>query len=171
MKSIFLIFISLILFACCKKKENSPYLGEVTFLMNGVNYAGTLTVSSNDSTFTFSLYNKINGINHDNFGFGFVRKTLLKQSAKNRTTGLGIPDFSTCSYGTRQDDGDVVCELFKVYEPDSVTNYIQVTNQDNNFKEVWGVFNVTLYKAESCPEKNSGDTLRCTNGKFHILLN
>jgi hypothetical protein len=170
MKTIFFLVVSTILFSCCKKKENTPYKGEVSFLMNGKNYSGTLTAGGNDSTFSFSLFNEKNNINQDNFTFDFVRKNSMKQRIDKRVVFNFVPNFAECSYGTSQDDGDVVCELFNTSKVDSTTNFIQITKQENNYKEVWGDFNVTLYKTESCPEKNSGDTLRCTNGKFHLLL-
>jgi hypothetical protein len=106
------------------------------------------------------------------FGLGFLPETLKRQ--KLETTNYNDP-FSATSpcwaiFSTMADDGDVGCEEFIVDVSDSLSNFVQITKELNNFQEIWGKYSVTLVKVQGCASGFYSDKLTIRNGYFHVIV-
>jgi hypothetical protein len=106
------------------------------------------------------------------FGLGFLPETLKRQ--KLETTDYNDPYSATspcwATFSTMEDDGDVGCERFIVDVSDSLSNFVQITKELNNFQEIWGKYSVTLVKVQGCASGFYSDKLTIRNGYFHVIV-
>ncbi|MDX1719239.1 MAG: hypothetical protein R3353_03705 [Salegentibacter mishustinae] len=110
------------------------------------------------------------GIRRQSLGFINLEKDTLTATVKrssNTDDRLNAAIFATLAA-----DGDVLCDVFEVYEPDSLTNTITITEFNEQTKEVSGTFNVTFIKdTERRPcDPDAPEFVRFTNGEFHTEL-
>jgi hypothetical protein len=70
-----------------------------------------------------------------------------------------------------EDDGNVMCEHFTVEVSDSLSNFVQITKELNNFQEIWGKYSVTLVRVQGCYSGFYSDKLIIRNGIFMLLSN
>ena len=153
-------------------------MGELSMKINGNDWAGVVRtgVYSNRLRTVDDKYKKVEknlSIPWEIFSLQLVDKTINNQRIYMQDSLAYIqPEISKTyvSYGTVQDDGDVVCDLFDVAEADSVNNWIQITKEKNGYKEIWGMFSVTLYRVEGCATSSYPDTLKIRDGNFHIYF-
>ena len=102
-----------------------------------------------------SLY--ISNINFDT--------AFIQQISKNTIQNSGV----IANYYTLMDDGDVLCDIYDVYSPDSSENYLQLSSYNMNQKLVKGSFQATFLikdKNNKCLA-NAPDTIRFRNGEFY----
>jgi hypothetical protein len=84
----------------------------------------------------------------------------------------GNGNIVTSLYNTLSDDGDVICDVYYIYEPDSLWNYITVTAFNAQTKEIDGTFQATYLIDPSrmkC-KPSAPDTIRIRNGVFHTKI-
>jgi len=94
-----------------------------------------------------------------------------RQSLTASTGGVSHYDSSRSwsSFNTNE-EVDAICEFFEVNEKDSLTNFIQITQEKNNFSEIWGIFRVTYLKTSGCSYPFYPDDLIVENGYFHVFV-
>ena len=157
----------------CKKKEVNPP-STFTALINGIPWQPRdIRIVDDDTTMeiTFERYNEF-GEKRETYTFNLIKKNNLVQRIYPRdykiTHGFGLNLFS--GFFTSIDDGDVVCDAYNVLAADSINNFLQIESQSNNYKEITGRLNATYYRFDSCRGSTWQDTLRITNGKFHLYF-
>ena len=75
-------------------------------------------------------------------------------------------------YYTFRDDGDVGCDTYNIYEPDSLQNNITITSFNSQTKEIKGTFQATYLIDPSrikC-RPTAPDTIRIKNGEFYTKI-
>jgi hypothetical protein len=174
---IILIIICQLLFTTCKKTEEDQFdFGDVKVLVNGQIYEGETFNSccdgQNKLIFTFGQQ-KIKKLSKD-FSFASdhyevrAEKIFGKQIIKNCDTFRDTACHSSADLFTNIDDGDVIGDVFKINESAIAENYIEITQEANDFKEIWGNFRMELIRKQKDPNSPYPDTLHFTNGEFHL---
>jgi hypothetical protein len=74
------------------------------------------------------------------------------------------------TFSTSGGDGSGTCESFEVNEKDSLNNFVQITKQQNDFKEIWGNFSVSFNKTRDCAANFYPNTIVIRNGNFHVFV-
>src|SRR5690606_1220489 len=128
-------------YSCSKNPELPKSMGELSMKINGNDWAGVVRtgVYSNRLRTVDDKYKKVEknlSIPWEIFSLQLVDKTINNQRIYMQDSLAYIqPGISKtyASYGTVQDDGDVVCDLFDVAEADSVNNWIQITKEKNGY--------------------------------------
>jgi hypothetical protein len=171
-------------FSTCKKDKAAPegnYFGYAKAEINGVsvNYNkanGALLYNLNDS---ISLnFEKWDGsVLKESISIQKIYKgtNLSQRIYKYDYTETRIKKLSS-GYYTLRDDGDVVCDLYNIYEPDSLQNYIIISSYNPQTKEIRGTFQAT-YLIDSARVATIGkcratapDTIRIRNGEFYTKI-
>ncbi|MBX3163054.1 MAG: hypothetical protein KF900_01120 [Bacteroidetes bacterium] len=176
MKYLFII-LALVFISACKRDVAIPILSEPSFAdtikgkvsaeINGKSERFFITTDVYEETFNFYPQKYLKG-----FVIAGVKKNLISQKVYNIVNGVNsVPKKTYAFFHTYWTDGDVFCENFDIPETDTLNNYIQITKQNNNYKEVFGVFSLTLIKTQDCKERQyPDDTMRIRNGYFHLYL-
>jgi hypothetical protein len=170
-----------LLFTQCKKDvldTNVPYFGLAKATVNGTPTTFTKVRgfsepnSFNEYGFSFNIFEGL--INKAALSIGPLNPPVMgrKRIAKS-TFGSKI---LTSTYFTLRDDGDVLCDKYNVYEPDSLNNFIDILAYNPQTKEIRGRFQIT-YLIDSTRLATIGrcrpttpDTLRIQNGEFYTKL-
>ncbi|MBK0401371.1 hypothetical protein I5M27_00135 [Adhaeribacter sp. BT258] len=176
MKNLFIILFTFLFFGCSKEK-NQPIEGSLTCKLNGTYWTGKIKGSNRGAKFGFVCQKLkiIDGkeVPWQDLGFGAVNKNVNTQRLYEANQLVNEhPDIAStyATFNTAQDDGDVVCDIYKLIEADSLTNYIRITKETGNYKEVWGEFSVNFVRTRGCTESTLPDTLRIRDGQFHVVL-
>jgi hypothetical protein len=188
-----LIFLLLLLVAsCCKdpkpiEKENSfscKINGELFSFKRTAKFPYTISSMQDPKRFDIPIiipYSSGLGIK-EFLSIGSVVKHLNKQDIKaiydqpflNDSTlsiDSALRKLNTyASFNNSIIGGDSRCERFLPDTFDQSNNWIRNTSEENNFKIVNGEFNLKLIKAYDCPDRNYPDTIRITEGKYHLNL-
>jgi len=182
MKKIQLLILLCFAGLSCKKQYlgDLPDLGDISVNINGTLWEEKVQVAQNSGSsdyFTFAAYKykKNDGIYTpmEEFFFEKVKKNTEVQRIFPVISGYfpQNPDsfYLYSSFYTNQDDGDVPCDGYAVWDTDSANNWIQITKQEGDYKEIWGNFSVTYIRGMSCAASPyADDTLRFRNGTFHF---
>ncbi len=162
-----LLFLSLSLAAGCKKTPTIPSNGNVSATINGVNWVANSVRGNLLSDGTIAFGGEIQTTKEadepyplDDLSFR-IERTLDVQTLR----GNGSPRVR---FYTIIEHGHVVDEVFSVYEPDSLSNFIQIDEEHGSYGEIKGRFSVTLIKTTSGLQPRYPDTLRITNGVFEV---
>jgi len=148
-------------------------LGTMSMKINGTTWNGQITsINKEEIGYLAQTHKYISGVKipWEGFGMGnFIKVLGTFRIEGYDTNSVFNPSLSkTASFGTSQDDGDVGCDLFKVIESDSLNNWVNIWQEKDDFKEVWGTFQVSLYRVAGCASSPYPDTLRLTDGQFHL---
>lgn len=185
------IVVSLLLFTACKTKETIARLPRPTkeFIKMDLNGSlweanvpknGILSSSQTDNK-RVSVSGSIYAMQNDTplygkhgFDIMFIDRKMGRQKIQYATM-LQIVDqlnsFSDttpvmASFATMHQQGEMICEEFVVdYTKD---NWVEIVQQEQNYKYIWGKFNFTVYKVRTCAAGGFPDTLRITNGEFYF---
>lgn len=155
---------------------STPNNGELSVYINGVKWSQVVyTKNKNRFSFTAIKYKTVGGVSvaSESLTFNLIQKTLSKQTLYAVDSLLNMnPSIAktSSSFNTLDDDGDVACDNFEVIAQDSINNYIQITNANNDYSEISGVFNSNYHRTSSCSATSYPDTILLTNGTFHIYL-
>jgi hypothetical protein len=166
----------------CNKKQyqiESPTYGKTTVEINGKEWKEDIksVIYNNNDRFEFSAfkYKKVDDVwvVFEILTFGDIRKNknmqlIEKLQIGNPYTANLDSAYNWSSFGTTRDDGDVNCDYYRVWESDSTNNWIQITKEKDNYKEVWGTYSVTFLRESGCASSPYTDTLRFRNGSFHF---
>jgi hypothetical protein len=105
----------------------------------------------------------------------YKRTTLPQRIYKFNYHADRIEKLSS-GYYTLRDDGDVLCDIYNVYEPDSLQNDIVITYFNQLTNEIKGTFQATylidsglVVNGSKC-RPSAPDTIRIRNGAFHTKL-
>jgi hypothetical protein len=169
----FFIFI----FAKCKKDNNDPggqYYGYAKAIVNGnlltfnIARAGFFNNNPDSVGVIFEQWDGL--IAKEVVSFGPMVKTiLLNQKIFKAVNGGSI---LTSNYSTLRDDGDVLCDFYNIYEPDSLQNFITITSFNTQTKEIRGTFQAT-YIIDTTRLKcrlSAPDILLIRNGEFYTKI-
>lgn len=132
-------------------------------------YAIQRNETSEYFTINLSVYGG-SGTKRQSLGFMTLEKDTLTATLKRPTNtedGLNAAFFATLT-----PEGDVLCDVFMVYEPDSLTNIITITEFNEQTREVRGKFNVTFIRdneLEPC-DPEAPEFIRFTDGEFYTKL-
>lgn len=167
-------------FAKCKKEipdQEGNYFGYAKAEINGVvvNYnkvRGTLLYNLEDSI-SLNLEKWDGLILKQAIG---IQKIFKRTNSPQRVyphdySAVRIEKLSS-SYNTLRDDGDVLCDVYNVYQPDSLQNYVTITAYNSQTKEIRGTFQAT-YLIDTSRVKcysNAPDTIRIRNGEFYTKI-
>ena len=80
----------------------------------------------------------------------------------------GDPNCRSAAIFTTTIDYDTSGDRFIINEDAATENYIEITKEVNNFKEVWGVYQCELIRKKKVQNSPFPDTLRFTGGSFHL---
>lgn len=170
-KKILVSILCLLIVGCLNEKNSvDPYYGELSCTINGVPWTGSLRPFDRDSVMEINC-SKIKMIDDvkvpwESLNIQYIRKKLISQTIYAH---LNPPSYKTEStFVTAQDDGDVACDYYKVIEDDSLTNHFIIDSLKNDYKEIWGTFNINFLRLFGCPLSSYPDTLRIRDGIFHI---
>lgn len=176
----FLIFV----FAKCKKDKLEPdgqYFGYAKGEINGV----VVNYNKANGGLLYNLADSVS-LNFEKWDGLILKESISVQKIYKQTnlpqrinkydyTAIRIEKLSS-SYYTLRDDGDVVCDVYNIYEPDSLQNYIIITSYNFQTKEIKGTFQAT-YLIDSSRVAGVGkcrpsapDTIRIRNGEFHTKI-
>jgi len=176
MKTTLLAIISLMfLFAQCKKEHDAGYyFGSAQAIINnnitsfnkarGVAFHNTI-----DSVhLIFEKWNGSMSKEHLNFYPLAINLNLPQYIKKINTNGSTL----TSQYNTVTGDGDVTCDIYYIYEPDSLQNFITITSYNPATKEIGGTFQATYLIDASRPKcvPSAPDTVRIRNGQFYTKI-
>jgi len=179
-KSIILGLTFCICLIACKKKvyeKETPTYGKTKTEINGVIWEQDIkdVLFDDNGYFEFAAfkYKKIGGVHvvSEILSFNKIKPTNVRQTVKAWIAGQSTnpnPFHLDARFGTSQADGDVSCDMFQILEADSLNNWIQITKEKDNYKEVWGTYSATFIRLEGCASSPYPDTLRMRNGSFHF---
>ncbi len=108
------------------------------------------------------------------FSLLFLDRKIGKQQVKYAIIEQIVEEIRSFSegnpvradFGTLYQQGEMICEEFVV--DSTKDNWAEIVQQDENYKYIWGKFNLTMYKVRNCPAGGFPDTLRITNGEFYF---
>jgi hypothetical protein len=165
------IFVMLLSLAGCRKDPEIFNYGEVSVLRNGVKFEGKLENGCCDPK--------------DPLGFGFWQtyqkggyieiynlvadRILGKQILKNCDSFRDSSCRSTGRFITVM-DYDAGGDDYAINDSSSTENFIEITSEVNNFKEIWGNFQFEAVRLYKDPESKLPDTLRFAQGTFHLYF-
>lgn len=176
--SLLLALCCIFVFAKCKKEKNDGnYFGYAKAELNGIavtynEIRGGTSHNSDTSWLVFERWESL--IPKEVMNFGSLVKTInLSQRIHKRNHG---DNTLTSNYYTLRDDGDIPCDDYNIYEPDSLQNFITITSFNPQTKEIKGTFQAT-YLIDSARVATKGkcrpsapDTIRIRNGEFYTKI-
>lgn len=188
---IMIMLTAALLFNACKPKETIARLPKhakefIKMDLNGNSWEANLpkngTLSSNHTDREkISISGDIYAVQNDTllyakngFSILFIEKKKGKQSIQSSTIQQMVNNLNsfsdttpvTASFGTMHQQGEMICEQFIV--DTTSNNWIEIIQEEENYKYIWGRFNFTVYKVRNCTAGGFPDTLRITNGEFYF---
>jgi hypothetical protein len=181
-KSLIITCFCIFTFAKCKKDPpEEQYFGYAKAHINGtiVNFnkvRGNLLYNLEDSV----------SLNFEKWDGLVLKESIsIQKIYKNTNNSQRIYKYSysnnrieklSSAYYTLRDDGDVLCDVYNVYEPDSIQNFITITSFNTQTKEIRGTFQATYLIDSSrviaigkC-RPTAPDTIRIRNGEFYTKI-
>lgn len=186
MKNILLLIfcITFLIFAKCEKvgvEWEGEYFGSAKAEINGSIFyfnklRGALKSNSMDSIY-LGLLNWDGLILKNALSIGPLDSTIgIKQRLNRLNYSTPIIEHLSSTYSTLRDDGDVLCDFYHIFEPDSLQNFIIITYFNPQTKEIRGKFQAT-YLIDSNRVATIGkcrpdapDTIRIKNGEFSTKI-
>jgi hypothetical protein len=168
----------LFLFAKCKKDSTEPegnYFGYAKADINGVTVnfnkvRGGLLYNLDDSI-SLSLEKWDGLLFKEQITFQKLFKwTINPQRIYKFPNNINRIQKLSSAYYTLSNGGDVICDVYDNYEPDSLQNYITITSFNSQTNEIRGTFQATyLIEMPKC-RTAAPDTLRIRNGEFYTKI-
>ena len=159
--------VSLLCAGCAKKDDANP-TSTVSVERDGQNYKlSELKIENRDSIFSFSV---VHGSTADYSWEDLIVANMRKTKQRQIAINIGGNEEPLIFFSTLWEDGDAICDLYYTIPSDSANNYLQITEEKNNYKEIKGEFSLSCYRAQSCDISSLPDTLHFRNGKFHLFL-
>jgi len=125
---------------------------------------------------SFQKYKKVEGVElvWYKLGLDCLDKKMGKQTLHYMLPSDPEYDYQSnpalASYNVAYLDGDVICDDFRIYEADSVNNWIEITEEEDDFRHIKGRYSMTLTKWITCDESVTDDTLVIREGVFDVYL-
>lgn len=180
---VFIAAASMLMFclsACKKEQPISAYklyykYGRTTVKINGTDFSSQTCISNNDSSFPgiYIANVKFNSAGEETpvwkLAIYNTKKILGRQSIYQPDYTNGVPTISHAGLYHYDGGWDASCGDYQTIDADSSSNYIEITDQKDNYHEIWGRFNVTVYIARQCRYNPMPDTIRFTEGSFHLF--
>ena len=155
--------------ACKKDNAGRNYWGEMSVLKNGQPWSGEIvatqhTFSSEKVNISIETFTE-ERFHEDNLYFFKIPKKLGRY--KLRYSINQPPDDSLV--GARYFHGydDLLYDVYDIAATDS-TSYLEITQYDKRKGEIWGKFDLTLYR--TLVGSTEPDSLVFTNGTFHTRI-
>lgn len=166
------LVITIIAIACKKNKDVIPTSGTTSATINGKNWTANFVGGAKKDDSTISFIAKIQKLNefkepypYDNLGF------IIKKDIEKQNVGADILVVPYVHFYTSIEQGHATNERFAVLELTSEDNWVQITEEKNDFKEIKGKFSLTLIKTSTGIDPNRyPDTLRIRDGVFSVTL-
>ena len=177
MKNLLISLIFVMTLQSCREEPSlipDIYWGEASATKNGQPWSGLIYAQPNEPygywfDISIRVFNTQEFLRESLFFFKIPYAIQNNQidtiEARVDTTRTGA------FYATLVDDGDVVGDIFDVYNGES-ENYISVTSYDKSSGEVRGEFAVTFVfdVTDNRSDPTAPDTIRFTNGQFHTKI-
>lgn len=192
----FIILVALsFLFLSCKKEtpiRQRPHWGEVSAMVNGESWSNFMKYESAQETWPIKIYGYEGSDRSDHpcnlstFSImmhklnpsGFDREWLVFAKIPARK-GIYIPEgkpgscdidtLPSASYGTSQDDGDALKDVYELVQ--SENNHITITSFDPVSEEIKGSYQLTfVIQSKSAWPPDYPDTVRFSRGEFHTKI-
>ncbi len=155
----------------CKKNKTLETNGDMSCEYNGTQWEASQVfawATTRPDTIDRIEINKSNldkGALFEEIKIINLRKTLSIQRfqhlwvySSNNTDSLSA-FYKTIDY-------DAFCDGYEIWDADSLNNWVQITQENNDYSEIWGKFSATFIKVFSC--STAPDTVRIRNANFHI---
>jgi len=179
-----LLFILLLFNSCKEDSFNDPNrvfnYGSFTALKNGEPWSAEIHGASygesgyNGKTDIFAIlvrtYNN-DGYLREGLSIQFIPKKIGKGTLI-RSCGANCDTAYQGGVRTISDDGDVICDKYRVVENLKDQNFVNIIEFNQETNEFSGTFSATyvIEKGRNCSNPNPPDTIRFTNGKFHSKI-
>jgi hypothetical protein len=164
-------------FVSCKKDKINVD-GQGSAFINGAFWSGEARAHSNYDKINLSIetYKKIEGtlVPWESLGlFWMAKQTHSKQRITNGDSVSAFSPWAATTangfFGTSQDDGCIPCDYYRIIDTDTIGNWVKLNRQRDNYNEVWGSYNMHLYRKQTCNTSPYSDTL-VIYGEFHFIL-
>jgi hypothetical protein len=144
--------------------------------MNEVNYIGILNFSNivNDK-FGFEIRKIIDNntkIDESSMGIDKISLMLGQQTIYRAVFDSSYSKKLSGTFYTSTSDGDITADTYGIIEVDSLNNFINITEEQNNYHEIRGVFSMSLVRTRKSQYTlfPNLDTVRFKNCSFHFFL-
>ena len=180
MRILSLIF-CIFLFSTCKKDEPPKfYYGEVSVKLNGQNFVREVEAISADTNHpnSFGIWlkeikqlSKDVSIESEILSINAL-KIFHKQYLKRYDFSPNAKNDKNAMFSTYLSDGDVIGDVYYINENAKTENFLEITQENSGFKEIWGNFQFEMTRDSLQKDQNSPypDTLKFTEGKFHVYF-
>lgn len=179
MKYFMIFLIPLTILQSCKEDPSiipDIYWGEASAIKNGEPWSGRIYAQPNEP-YGYGFDISIDVFNNQEFLREVLHIAKIPYNmSKTKIDTLDIRvdvTLTAASYSSLVDDGDVLGDLFKVYEGEE-ENYIIITEYNEETGEIRGEFEVAFVFDEGPLGTRSDptvpDTIRFTNGTFHTKI-
>jgi hypothetical protein len=159
----------------CKKDPYADiYFGNGEAIINGntinFNKARANLINSNPDSISIGLERWEGGIKKE--GISFFRAKVSNNSPQTTHKNVISLNLLISNYVTVIADGDVVCDFYNIFEPDSIQNNITITSYNSTTKEIRGIFQGTYLIDPTRVKCNPAapDTIRIRNGEFYTKI-
>lgn len=175
----YILFILILGFNSCSNDDFiDPFreydFGTITALKNGEQWSAEIHGADSNGQFDYfsigvNRYNQ-QGYRRENLSIQFIPKEVIKGTLVENC-GLNCNYLFETGFRTISDDGDVICDTYRIVEELANENWIEITEFNSENKEFAGTFSATyaIDEQEKC-NPNAPDTIRFTNGEFHSKI-
>lgn len=173
MKYLLSVVVVCILLSACKKDDSleDHYFGSSSAKLNNFNvFFNKCRAHKKNDTLYFNFERWNVDVKKEEIGFMNVLNNKTKQRLNKNDYTITQQVKLSSIYGTSQDDGDVGCDYYEVYEADSIINHITISYYNQNTEEISGTFNGTYLVTKPKCKQTAPDTLRITNGVFNTKI-
>lgn len=174
------LFLMIVLNGCADDTYFDPMrqldYGSITALKNGVEWEAQIHGANNtrqpeNFDILASKYNS-QGYRRGHLSIQYIPRDIT--SGKLNQGSCGIDCFSPyqISYRTVSDDGDVVCDSYRLLEDVQNENVLIISDFNSKTNEFRGSFTATFIIVDGTDkcDPNAPDTIRFTNGQFHSKI-
>lgn len=170
----------LVMISCVKDETDEiETKGKASAMVNGKLWIGEVNVFNRGDKMNIIIdhFKEIDGVIVPWEGIGILmvhkKEDSIQRIFKSDSLLATAPWLVTHvsgSFSTSQELGHVACDYYEIIEQDSINNWVRIDKQQDNFSEVWGSFEMHVYRTDSCKISEYPDTLMITDGKFHFSL-
>lgn len=167
------IFIAVTALISCKKdKKIIPTSGTASAMINGENWSINTVKGKVMSDTSIVFWVGVQKL--DEYNEPYPYEDLVFRIFKKTDIQLPQVDINILPYvhfGTSIENGHANNEEFEILLSDTTNNWVQITEESGDYKEIKGKFSLTLIKTDVGIDPNRyPDTLRIRDGVFSVTL-
>jgi hypothetical protein len=179
------LLLALIVLGCKKKKptdlneyaSNFNMPNEVCFSMNGEKYPAIIRFAGERNSKIELYFSKLSSNDLKVEESALYARSIEKKIGMQRLNKIKFDSTDLLKpvahfYTTSSDGDDVIADEYYMVEADSLTHFINITEELNNYSEIRGVFSMSLARREinKYTQFPNLDTVRFRNCSFHLFL-